>query len=105
MRPRATFASLMGLAAESMTGGSTLKIPNLAESTWTAGLRLVQAAPSMRKTQSNSIARRRMSSSVDEYTPPPPSTDSTRLKHAPEKPTARRLHLLQDSDETVNDLI
>src|ERR1019366_7293565 len=69
MRPRATFSSVMGLAAESMTGGSALKTPSLAESTATPGLRLVQAAPSMRKAHNNNVARRRMSSSVNEYTP------------------------------------
>src|ERR1019366_9076238 len=69
MRPRATFSSVMGLAAESMTGGSALKTPSLAESTATPGLRLVQAAPSMRKAHNNNMARRRMSSSVNEYTP------------------------------------
>jgi hypothetical protein len=50
----------MGLAAESMTGGSALKIPSLAESTSTPGLRLVQAAPSMRKAHSDTVARQRM---------------------------------------------
>src|SRR5271157_874984 len=69
MRPRATFSSLMGLAAESMTGGSALNIPSRAESTSTPDLRLVQAAPSMKTAHSDSVAQRRMSSSVNEYTP------------------------------------